>query len=132
MNKKLLSLVVCSIIVTLFIMAFIGNDSEPPVVLNTTPHNGAINVDTSLKEISVTFNELMMDGSWSWSYEDKNKFPEITGKPYYTENYTKCILPVRLKPNQEYIIWINTKDFKNFKDKAGNSAVPYKFSFKTK
>jgi hypothetical protein len=67
---------------------------DSPRVISTTPQNGDQKVDPSLKEISVTFNEPMMDGSWSWVYEDKDKFPQITGQPYYTENNTKNVLPV--------------------------------------
>lgn len=107
-------------------------DNLLPKVISTSPQNAAKDVDPSLNEISVTFNEPMMDKSWSWSYEDKNKFPQMTGEPYYKDNYTKCVLPVRLEPNKEYVIWINTARFKNFKDKAGNPAEPYRFTFKTR
>jgi len=41
-------------------------------------------------------------------------------------------LPVKLEPNKEYVIWINTSNLKNFKDKSGNPALPFKFTFKTK
>jgi hypothetical protein len=108
------------------------NDTIPPRVISTTPQNGSQNVDPTTTEISVTFNEPMMDKNWSWCFEDKNAFPETTGQPFYINNYTKCVLPVKLKANKEYVIWINTVNFKNFKDKAGNPAGPYKFTFRTK
>ena len=73
-----------------------------------------------------------MDQSWSWAYEDKSKFPQIIGQAYYTENNTSNVLPVKLEPNKDYVIWINTVNHKNFKDKNGNSAVPFKFTFKTR
>lgn len=104
----------------------------PPKVTGTNPQNGSLDVDPSLKEISVTFKEPMMDRSWSWSFEDRSKFPQITGDPYYADDQTRCVLPVKLEPNREYVIWINTATFKNFKSKAGIPAVPYKFSFKTR
>ena len=107
-------------------------DSKSPRVVSTFPQNESNNVDSSLSEISVTFNEEMMDQSWSWAYEDKNKFPQITGQAYYSRNNTENILPVKLEPNKEYAIWINTSNLKNFKDKSGNSALPFKFTFKTK
>ncbi len=107
-------------------------DSKPPRVISTFPQNESKNVDPSLSEISVTFNEEMMDQSWSWAYEDKNKFPQITGQAYYSSNNMTNILPVKLEPNKEYVIWINTSNLKNFKDKSGNPALPFKFTFKTK
>jgi hypothetical protein len=107
-------------------------DNKAPHVISTFPLNESENVDPSIKEISVTFNEEMMDGNWSWAYEDKGKFPQIAGQAYYTENNTKNVLPVRLEPGKEYIIWINSANYKNFKDKSGNPAFPFKFTFKTR
>ena len=108
------------------------NDSKAPSVIQTFPPNGSTDVDPSIDEISVTFDEEMMDGNWSWAYTNKNQFPEMSGQPYYTEKFTKNILPVKLESNKEYEIWINSETFKNFKDKAGNSATPFRCVFKTK
>jgi hypothetical protein len=107
-------------------------DTKPPRVVSTSPTNGSQGVDPSTKEISVTFDEEMIDGNWSWAYTEKNEFPQMTGQAYYTENNTKNVLPVKLEPNKEYVIWINSAKHKNFKDKNGNSAIPFKFTFRTK
>ena len=106
-------------------------DVTPPTVVSTNPQNGSIDVDPSLSQITVTFDEEMMDGC-SWCMENKETFPEITGTPNYTEGNTKNILPVKLLPGKEYVIWINTNSYTNFKDKAGNPVTPYKLTFKTK
>jgi len=123
---------VIAIVLVLLLTGCGAKDNVPPKVINTDPQNGAQDVDPSLTEISVTFNESMMDKSWSWCYEDKDKFPQVTGQPNYTENNTKNVLPVKLEPNKEYVIWINTVNFKNFKDRAGNPVEPYRFTFETK
>ena len=107
-------------------------DGTPPKVVSTVPANGDQSVDPSLMTMSVTFNEPMMDGNWSWAYTTKDTFPEMTGQPTYEENNTKNQLPVRLEPNKEYEVWINSQKFKNFKDKSGNPSEPYKLVFKTK
>jgi hypothetical protein len=128
--KKSLVILVC-----IAIISFIGcvaKDNTPPRVVETSPLNGAQDVDPSLKEISVTFSEPMMDQNWSWAYDAEEKFPQMTGQPYYTEKMTKNILPVKLESNKEYVIWINSVKFKNFKDKVGNPAQQFKFTFKTK
>ena len=109
-----------------------GNDTEPPRVIATFPLNGAQNVDPTITEISVTFNEEMLEQSWSWAYKDGYKVPEMPEDAYYTDQNTKNILPVRLKPNKEYVLWINTEKFNYFKDRSGNSVVPYEFKFKTR
>ena len=103
-----------------------------PRVIDTNPKNGSRDVDPTLKEISVTFSEPMMDKSWSWSYEDKKQFPQMTGQPFYSENFTKCVLPVKLETNKEYVIWINTSKLQNFRNKTGVPSPPYKFTFTTR
>jgi hypothetical protein len=107
-------------------------DSEPPRVIQTDPLNESRDVDPSLRELSVTFNEEMMDGNWSWAYEDQSSFPRIIGQAFYTDDYTINRLPVKLDPDKEYVIWINSAQFKNFKDKSGNSAIPFRFTFRTR
>ena len=109
-----------------------GKDTKAPNVVETFPVSGSTDVDLSISEITVTFDEPMKDGNWSWAYTNKNKFPEITGQPYYKPGHTINILPVKLESNNEYEIWINSEKFKNFKDQAGNSATPFRLVFKTK
>lgn len=105
---------------------------EPPRVIATNPANGDAEVDPTLSKITVSFDRPMLDKSWSWSQEDKKSFPQVQGQPFYTENGTTCVLPVRLEPGKRYIIWINTKRFKNFKDTNGVAAEPYRIEFRTK
>lgn len=107
-------------------------DSDAPNVIETFPVSGSTDVDPSISEISVTFDEAMTDGNWSWAYTNKNQFPEMNGQAYYESGLTKNILPVKLESNKEYEIWINSEKFKNFKDQAGNSSIPFRLVFKTK
>ncbi len=107
-------------------------DTTPPSVVDTYPTTGSTDVDPAITEISVTFSEPMSDGNWSWAYTSEDKFPEMTGQPYYMPGLTRNVLPVRLEPNREYEIWINSRIFANFKDQAGNPATPFRFVFKTK
>lgn len=120
------------LMVYFFVIGCAEQDKQAPNVVSTTPANGSTDVDPSLNEITVTFDEPMKDGNWSWAYTTQAKFPEMTGQPAYTNNYTINILPVKLQPNKEYEIWINSQKFKNFKDKAGNPSAPYRLVFKTK
>ena len=130
MIKK--ALIICASLLVIFGIACAQEDSKPPRVVSTFPENGSQGVDPSITEISVTFNEEMTDGNWSWVYEDKDSFPQMIGQAYYTDNNTKNVLPVKLKPDKEYVIWINSDKYKNFKNKKGISAFPFRFTFKTK
>jgi hypothetical protein len=135
MSKRISSSIVVVIVVfsALSLSVYSAEKSAvSPKVLDTYPKNGSQDVDPALKEISVTFSEPMMDKSWSWSYEDKNQFPRMTGQPFYSENFTKCVLPVKLEGNKEYIIWINTSKFQHFRNKVGVAVSPYKFTFTTR
>lgn len=120
------------IVLAILTMGFGEKDTTAPRVVKTFPLNGTQDVDPSVTEISVTFNEEMMEGGFSWAYENKEDFPIMTGQPYFTDNHTKNVLPVKLKPNKKYVIWINTKNTPYFKDKSGNVLEPFRFTFKTK
>ncbi len=130
MNRKALLIVLA---VLLYLIVGCGEkDTQAPRVVSTIPENESVDVDPSLSEISVKFNEEMMDGNWSWAYDDKSEFPQIIGQPYYSENMTRNVLPVKLASNKRYVIWVNSSKHKNFKDKNNNSAYPFKLTFKTR
>ncbi len=116
---------------TALALCSVAPDTEPPRVVRTIPANGDRAVDPSLTTLTVTFNEPMQDGSWSWAYTTLDSFPKMTGAPKYIDPYTS-VLPVKLEPDKEYEVWINSSKFKNFKDKAGNPAEPYVLRFKTR
>jgi RNA polymerase sigma-70 factor (ECF subfamily) len=107
-------------------------DSAAPVVIKSAPEAGSDDVDPAITEITVTFSKSMQDGSWSWSTVTMDSFPETTGKPKYNADQKTCVLPVKLQPGKTYGIWVNSQKFRNFKDSAGQPAVPYLLVFKTK
>jgi len=129
--KKIFKILM-AIVITTISVSCTESDSVAPNVIETFPVTGSTDVDPSITEISVTFDEPMMDGNWSWAYSNKNMFPEMNGQPYYQPGLTKNVLPVKLESNKEYEVWINTEQFKNFKDQSGNSAIPFRLVFKTK
>jgi hypothetical protein len=106
-------------------------DSAPPVVVKTVPASGATEVDPGLTEIKVTYSKAMQAGSWSWSTWGEENYPETTGKPHYLGDARTCVLPVKLKPNKFYALWLNSEKFHNFKDASGRAAVPYLLTFTT-
>ena len=104
----------------------------PPVAVSTVPPNGSEDVDPALSEVKVTFSKNMKDGSWSWANMGQELFPEVTDKIHYEKDGRTCVLPVKLKPNKLYAIWLNSPKFGNFRDRAGASAVPTLLLFKTR
>lgn len=118
-------------IVLMSTVALAGSDSTAPTVIESMPETGSTDVDPATTELRVTFDEPMAAGSWSWAYENRKEFPEITGSPRYLADQKTAVLPVRLQPNRRYTIWINSSRFQNFKDQSGNPAVPFKLTFET-
>jgi len=106
-------------------------ESAPPVVIRTVPEAGANNVPPGPTEIRVTFSKEMTDGSWSWCDAWENSTPADGEKPKYEADHITCVCKVKLEPGKTYGYWLNTKSYRNFKDKDGHPAVPYLLTFKT-
>jgi hypothetical protein len=106
--------------------------STPPTVVRTVPATMATDVDPGLKEIKVTFDRKMQNGSWSWTNRSDDTFPKVTGKIRYEKDKCTCVLPVELEPGKTYWIGVNSQRFRNFKDPAGNPATPFELTFTTK
>lgn len=105
------------------------NDSIPNVVA-VFPPNSSNSVKPDVKELRVTFSEKM-EGGISFAMENKDTFPEVTGKHVWDATGKTVTLPVKLQADKSYVIWLNSEKFKNFKSKAGKPLSPYKWTFKT-
>ena len=105
---------------------------QPPVVVETFPASGARDVEPGETEIRVRFSKEMTEGSWSWSTAWENSTPEFIGQPYYEADARTCVVKVKLEPGRTYAFWLNSENFKNFKDSAGRPAIPYLLIFQTK
>jgi hypothetical protein len=106
----------------------------PPSVIKTVPTCGDTMVSASTTHIKVTFSKDMMTKQmWSWCMQSPNTFPEISNKNgiKYLADKRTCILPVKLKPNKTYAIWINNQKNNAFRDTTGHPAIPYLLVFKT-
>jgi hypothetical protein len=80
----------------------------------------------------VTFSKEMQANSYSWAQVSGETFPQIVGKPRFLTDKRTCVIDVNLLPRKTYVIWLNSERFRNFKDTAGKSAVPYLLVFQTK
>jgi beta-lactamase regulating signal transducer with metallopeptidase domain len=102
-----------------------------PRVISTNPVSFSNDVSTDLKYIEVTFDQEMMDGSWSWT-GGGDTYPKTTGKPQYDDSKKTCRLPVELEPGKAYWVGINSVSYKNFRSKSGVPAPWYIILFATK
>jgi len=107
--------------------------SMPPSVVKTVPQAGEVGVDPSLREVSVTFSkDMLTEQMWSWAMNDRKTFPDIDAdKIHFLKDRRTCVLPVKLKPEKTYVIWVNSQKYNAFRDTENNPAVPYLLVFQT-
>ena len=106
--------------------------SQPPVVVATVPQAGDAAVDPNLKEIKIVFSKPMRTSGWSLVMREKRSFPKLTGQAGFPKDSRTFVAPVKLKPGKDYIVWINSDRYQNFRDRSGRPAVPYLLSFRTR
>jgi hypothetical protein len=102
--------------------------AAPPKVVEAVPDNGDVNVDPRTREIRITFDQPMSTGMSVVGGGEA--YPEVQGRPKWMNPKT-LVVPVKLKPNHEYRLSINSDRFQNFKSTAGEPAIPYPIQFRT-
>ncbi|WP_428938266.1 S41 family peptidase [Fontivita pretiosa] len=103
--------------------------AAPPRVLRAAPDHGDNDVDPSLNQIVIEFDQPMDPAGHSVVGSGPG-FPRIVGQPMWKDERT-YVIPVRLVPRYTYTLSINSKTFTNFRNRAGESAVPYPITFTT-
>jgi hypothetical protein len=101
-----------------------------PLVVKTEPATLKGDVDPGLSEITVTFNQVMKDRTWSWTGGGET-YPK-SGSASYDPELTTCTLPVTLEPGKVYWVGINSPSHRNFKSEAGVPARRYVVLFATR
>lgn len=107
-------------------------ETAPPVVVETVPRAGAVDVDPSLSEVRVTFSKNMMTNQmWSVVKVSDDTFPELADVVHYVDART-FVIPVALEPDRTYALWLNYKQNDAFRDVNGSPSIPYFLVFQTK
>lgn len=107
-----------------------GREAKYPTIVSTSPNVGASDVDPTIREIKVTFDRDMSDGtSWTGGGEF---FPPVdkSRQPTWIDKRT-CVLPVKLSKGKFYIVGVNSKSFQNFRSTAGVPTPPTVIYFAT-
>ncbi len=100
-----------------------------PTVVEAEPDNGAKDVDPTLRQIVIKFDQDMSQRGHSICGGGET-FPKLVGKSRWANQRT-FIMTVRLEPNHDYNFSINCPSAQNFRSKDGESVVPYRISFRT-
>ena len=103
--------------------------AAPPKVVKAVPDNGDVGVDPGLQEIRIAFDQPMSHGGMSIVGSGES-YPQSRGKPKWTSQST-IVIPVRLQPNHQYWLSINSDRYRNFANSSGEPATPYPIQFRT-
>jgi hypothetical protein len=98
--------------------------------MKTSPKALVADVPATTTTITVTFDQPMMDGSWSWTGGGET-YPKVTGKISYDAARKTCRLPVKLEPGKVYWVGVNSPSFRNFQNPANVPAPWYAIVFAT-
>jgi len=102
--------------------------ADRPQVEKVSPENGATDVDPATRELRVTFDQDMENHGYSF-VGGGPAFPGA-GRPRWIDART-CVLPVRLAPERDYQLSINSERFQNFRSQKGEPAEVYPIHFRT-
>lgn len=105
-------------------------NAQRPKIVRLIPSNGAQRVDPQLSALVIEFDRPMTDRSWSIVGGGPN-FPEITASPSYDSDRKVLTVPVRLKPEWDYVLWLNRNQFQNFISAEGVPLEPVEVRFST-
>ncbi len=105
--------------------------AAPPKVVKASPDNKQLEVDPALAELRIVFDQPMSPGGRSLVNSSRGLFPELVGKPRWEDERT-FVWPMKLEPNTDYWLSVNSTRFVNFRSKTGESAEPYPIAFRTR
>ena len=125
MNGQLSTLLALLVALTLPTLA------APPKVVKATPDNNQQEVDPSLAELRVVFDQPMSPGGRSIVNSSRGLLPGLIDKPRWEDDRT-FVWKMTLQPNTDYWLSINSSRFANFRSASGESAEPYPIAFRTR
>ncbi len=103
---------------------------SPPRVVTLSPANGADGVDPATRVLRARFDRPM-EASWSWVSEGQS-FPPAIGEAYFEPDGMTAALPVKLEPDRTYVVWLNSSEYRLFRDLGGTAAAPLRWTFRTR
>ena len=98
--------------------------------MSIVPEIGDRKVDPKTDALVITFDQEMRDRAWS-VVGGGPKFPKITGKPSYDRARKVLTVPIQLKPDTEYELWLNRGKYDSFQSAAGHKLEPVHVTFRT-
>lgn len=134
-NRVICALVLVCLSGTVAVFAFrsgLSVATAPPVVVETIPRAGAVDVDPGLSELREIFSkDMMTEKMWSVVKISEDTFPKLAGEVRYQDART-FVMPVALEPGRTYALWVNYKQNDAFRDINDSASIPYFLVFQTR
>ena len=107
---------------------------DVPQLQDTAPPQLADDVDPDLGAVVLTFDQPMMDLSWSVQPLRRGGewFPDLPDRPHYDASRRQCTIPVRLEAGRVYWIWVNSPIHRYFMTDDYRRAAPRALLFATR
>lgn len=102
----------------------------PPLLVSATPAAGS-EVEPGATALSFTFDQPMMDQSWSLVRDGDNPYPEITSLQY-SEDLKTLTVNVVLAPATTYQFWLNHPRFKGLRSASNVPLDPVRYRISTR
>ncbi|MCJ7730326.1 MAG: S41 family peptidase, partial [Sedimentisphaerales bacterium] len=125
-NFKHIKIVPVIILLSFLVVEVSG---APPKVIKTVPENGAQDVNSSLRQIRIVFDQDMDQDGYSICGGGEN-YPKTIGDPKWVNKRT-IVMRVKLVPNHKYQLSANCPSYENFKNIRGEPAESYPIEFRT-
>lgn len=102
-----------------------------PKIVKMAPANGATDADAAATELRIEFDKPMGKGtSFSGGGETYPETPDGQN-PKWSEDRRTCIVPVKLRPGQEYKMSLNAPPYASFRSEWGVPLAPAEYAFRT-
>jgi len=104
--------------------------SKAPKVVSMTPANGSKDVDPATTALVITFDRPM--GNGMAVVGGGEHFPKTTAKASWDASRKVFTVPVELKPDWSYEMWLNRGKFDSFRSADGTPLQPVHVTFATR
>jgi hypothetical protein len=105
--------------------------TAPPRVVATNPSRGAT-IPPGPFVLTVTFDQPMTDGSYSYTRTSSETYPDCAAQPALSHDARTFTLRCTAAPGRQYEIWFNQLPYMNFRGLNGVSSQPYQLLFHTR
>jgi hypothetical protein len=119
---------------TIALMALLGSHAShqgAPTVVRTDPPANAI-IAPGPFTLSVTFDQPMAEGSFSFVQKSSESFPSCAFPAVLSSDKRTFTVRCTTEAGRSYEIWFNSPPYMNFKGVNGMPAQPHQLLFRTK